>query len=168
MRHFFRNSCLLVLAWMSLAGTVWAVSSISDGDLIVTLRNGTPCFSYPVDDKTKKEALFFGMLSVSWNNREASLPPFEIWELQSGRDDYSPATPESCIEYGVLKPDTRQNFPAAAQQYNVPYRAHLTVFGRRGERKYLAYYCLRRNSGNETILLKAAFNKATSRYECVE
>lgn len=165
MRHYFRNSGLVGLGWL-LANAAWAVSSISDGDLVVTLKDGKPCFSYPMDEKTRKEPYYFGMLTVSWSNREASLPPSDIWELQSASDDYPPASPQTCMVYGVVKPGTRQKAPAATLRHDVPYRAHLTVFAGHGERKYLAYYCLHREAGGEISLLKAAYNGASNRYEC--
>lgn len=167
MRFIFRNSGLLVLGWLA-ANAAWAFSSISDGDLVVTLKDGKPCFSYPMDEATKKQPYFFGMLGVSWNNREASLPPHDIWELQSARGDYSPSSPQTCLAYGIVEAGTRQNAPAAMQRYDVPYSAHLTVFAGYGERKYLGYFCLHRNSGAETILLKATYNDASQRYECVK
>ncbi|MDY7578673.1 hypothetical protein RGU70_10095 [Herbaspirillum sp. RTI4] len=157
-----------VFAFMyGLANSAYAMSSISDGDLIVTLRDGIPCYSYPIDSHTAKRSYFMGVLYVSWNDRETSLPPFDTWRLESGNADYSPSSPESCLKYGVVAPGTSEKLPAKPHRYDVPYRAHLTVFSPTEDRKYMTYYCLSHNFSGETIIHKAKYVDKTSKYICV-
>lgn len=166
------------LAWLSLwiaAANVHATSSIKDGDVVITLRNGNPCFSYPLDEATKKRNYSFELLGVSLNDREASLPGVKAWELGFSKADEknlaNPNSPETCIEYGVDYPGTKQKAPAALIRFDVPYRVFLHVSTDTGafyERKYLSEFCISHNATGDRIILEAKYNNATNKYECIK
>jgi hypothetical protein len=168
MRHSFQNSSYVFLLTWALLNNVFARSAISDGELIATLHNNVPCYFYPKDDYTKKEPYFFGTLAV----RRASPQPLDMWQLKNssgGRSPYSPASTDTCFEYGVVKPGTTQDLSSSAQRFDLPYRAHLTVFSAQGnERKYLIYYCLSHDKSGMTVLEKAKYNDQSEQYECIK
>ena len=57
---------------MLMAGTSsFATDSLADGDAIVTLRGGLPCFSFPVSVETEKRDFFLDRISVP---RSSSIP----------------------------------------------------------------------------------------------
>lgn len=165
MLRFFQSSGLAVLACL-LSENVYATSSISDGELVVTLRKGQPCYSYPTDEITKKKSFYLGMLAVT--NIGQMQSPFVMWELESGKDEYSPSSPGLCLEYSILKINAIQKTPAKLHQYNIPYEARLKIFSGNNERRYRAFYCLGKDLTGTTILLKANFNEQRNRFECIK
>ena len=156
------------------AGNAFAMSKISDRDLIVSLRNNLPCFSYPIDEETKNEGYSFGYMDVTWNDRESSLPGHLAWTLDIDIDNKIPVypnKPDFCLGYGDTPPGTSDKRKGAAlpMRYDVSYRAHMSVLkkGSTYTRKYETWFCLSRNKANQTIILQANWKRATSKFECV-
>ena len=150
-----------------------AMSRISDGDLIISLRDERPCFSYPIDEETKKGGYSFGYLSVIWNDGVSSLPGHLAWELElapGSKDLANPSSQESCVGYGYRYPGTQEKEgPAKPIRYGIPYNAHMMISttGVFSKRKYETWFCLNRDLTGAIVLLKAERNRSTSKYECV-
>mgnify|MGYP001559953817 CR=1 FL=1 len=173
MLPFYLKTSLLLFFVSCQAG---AISSISDGELVISLRNDAPCFSYPADDATQKRNYVFASLEMSWSDKVSSLPGVAAWYIGVNPSEYglaNPSSPATCIGYGDHYPGALENKgPAKPIRYDVPYRAHMRIASQRPleeyfERKYESWFCLSRDATGATVLLKAERNRATSKYECV-
>ncbi len=164
--------CLKISILMCFAtGHAQGASTIRDGELIVTLRDTRPCFSYPLDDSTRMTEYYFGYMSITWNERESYLPGHKAWFLEKdvdGKNLIKPHSADTCVVYGEKYPGAQEkDGPAKLLREGLPYNAHMTVFAEHSNRKYETWFCLSRDTTGAIVLLKAERNRATSKYECV-
>ncbi|HQQ88258.1 MAG TPA: hypothetical protein PLA72_09680 [Smithellaceae bacterium] len=171
MQNFYRNSliCLLLLLF-PVTGT--AMSRIKDADVVITMKNGTPCFSYPQDEEIRKRPYSFAYLSVSENGPHGG----GGWAMQIASSDrkglLDPNSPETCIQYGVLNPGTKHyHEPAEPLQLNTPYYVHINASARDHgfyERKFHTDFCLVRNEKGEKALVGAEYDGDADAWKCLK
>lgn len=153
----------------------FASDSIADGEVVVTLRNSQPCFSYPLDEATKKNKFFLHKIEVSFNKGLAAYPSTKSWELkinQANRPLFTnPNTPEQCIEYGTATP-TQTPSPVIPIEINIPHRVFLTIYSPEiasssaSIRSYYNDFCLSLGTSNNKILIRPVFNPSTGVFKC--
>ena len=172
MYHF---SPILSLLLLLFSAQSFAVSTISHGELVITIVDNKPCFSFPQDEVTKKRQFYFSTLEIDWNAKEAQRQGVWAWSLYQDTSSLiklSPSTEQSCIRYGETKPGTRQPMGTAKPiQYDIPYEALMSITTAENERptahrRYLSWYCLSRDAKENTRLVKAEWNREKSKYEC--
>jgi hypothetical protein len=172
MQIFCRNSVICLLVIFTPA-TVNAMKSMKQGDAVVTMRNGNPCFSYPQDKEIQKRPYSFGYLHV---DKLGSIGGGG-WVIQITRSDrkglLDPNSPETCIEYGIHHPGTEDMEPAKPLQVDTPYEVRFVVYpiysdGGGDERRYLSYFCVSRNENGESVLVSAEVNKQIGGFQCLK
>jgi hypothetical protein len=78
------------------------------GEVVITLRNATPCFSYPQDSEIRKKPYSFSYLNVS-NAGPQSGGGWAVDIVNLSRQGLvEPNKPETCIRYGVLNPGMKE------------------------------------------------------------
>lgn len=164
MPYFYRNSLIgLLLALIPATGN--AYKPPPSGDMVISMRNGQPCFSYPQD-----KAYSFGSLSIS-----KARPQGGGWAIQIVSPDrkglLEPNRPETCIKYGVLNPGMEVVAPAKPLQFDTPYSVRIsthTTSGISHEYRYSSDFCLSRNEKGETILVGADWDDKTDAMKCLK
>lgn len=154
--HTFYRKRLILLLIIFVSSMCCAFKSMKQGDAVITMRGGQPCFSYPQDEVIKKNPYSFNFLSVS------ELVPFggDGWTIQAatpeGKGLLEPNNPAACIKYGGPHPGTKDWFdPAKPLKMNTPYQVGIVVAPKTStlERRYTADFCLTRDGkGNKTIV----------------
>ena len=127
--------------------------------------------------KRPKRNYSFGTLRVGWNDGPSSLPGHFAWLLEvyvGNKIQVYPNSPETCIGYGDTPPGTNdeREGPAKPMRYDTPYVAHMEIFTDDKSTgtytgKYRSWFCLSRDAANKPIILKASWNRATEKYDCV-
>jgi hypothetical protein len=166
---FYRNSFILLLL-CAFPLSVYGMSTIKHGDVTITIRNGKPCFSFPLDKETKKREYFFDTLRVSLQK-----PSIETWAVYIPDTDWkwsaNPDRPAKCIEYDSILPELIIDAPAHPLTYDTPYRVFMVVSTRpwvNHVRRYLSEFCLTRNDTGETVIVEATWEKQTEEYRCLK
>lgn len=168
----YRNNSWMILVF-GIAGVAHAMSSVRDGDVMITKKMGNPCFSFPADTETKKRSYSLGQLVV-WDevlNQQA-------WGIEIQYPYPEPAalprpnSQESCVEYGKEISGTTTKKRSLPLGDNAPYSVALNLFtpetSARYERKYLSKFCLSHNAADQMIILRADYNKVAKKYDCVK
>jgi hypothetical protein len=172
MPNFYRNS-LIVPLLLVLPTIGYAVSTIKDADAVITMRNGNPCFSYPIDKQILKRPFSFGRLSVGTKGPKGDA----IWIIEAidiaSIDLIEPNNIENCIEYGATPSGTKIRFPAEPLEMNTPYYGRLHLYSKPAsewhyQRKYMSNFCVVTNEKKQTTIAWAAYNEKTHRWECLQ
>lgn len=144
------------------------------GNVVITMQNGQPCFSYPRDKEIlKKKTYAFGYLDVTKSGSERG----EGWEI--GLSDpfrkglLDPNTPATCIKYGVPNPGMKVTQPAEPLYFDTPYQVRLDVLTSwekegQNECNYASNFCLSRNTKGETILVGADWDDKAGAMKCLK
>lgn len=173
MQAFCRNNLIFLLIILTPA-TVNAMKSMKQGDAVITMHAGKPCFSYPQDKEIRKRPYSFGYLGIS-----KSGPLSDIrWEIEITRADrkdlVEPNSTDSCIEYGTRHPGTKDIEPAKPLIVDTPYEVGMVVYpieitdGGGNERRYSSYFCVGRSEKGETIVVGAEVNKQIGGWKCLK
>jgi hypothetical protein len=165
MPYFYRyslSSLLLIL----IPATVNAMKPPKSGDVVITMRNSQPCFSYPQD-----KSYSFGSLYVS----KASLQGGGGWAIQIASPDrkglLEPNRPETCIQYGVLNPGTKIVAPVNPLLFATPYSVRIsahTISGTSYEQKFASDFCITHDAKGETILVNAVWDDEAHAMKCLK
>ncbi|MEA5115916.1 MAG: hypothetical protein VB050_18020 [Geobacteraceae bacterium] len=162
--------CLLIVLTPS---TVTAKRRQNDGEVVITMRNGQPCFSYPMDNEIRKKKYYFYSLAVS-NKRPNDSGGWAIQIANSNKKGLlEPNNPERCIKYGVITPKMEEIFTAVPLLANTPYHVRLSVSGAAEEgalveRVYRSDFCLSRNAKGEKIIVGAVWDDKTDAPRCLK
>lgn len=157
MLNTYRNS-LICLLFIMIPVSGYAMKPQHQGDVIITLRDGLPCFSYPIDKELKKMPYSFSYLSVS----ERGPVGRGGWETQIEDADrknlLEPNRTETCIKYGGPHPGTKKEYNAEPLKIDTPYRVHIrvnTTSNIVSERNYSSNFCLTRDENGNKIIVAA-------------
>lgn len=168
MPHFYRN-CLICCLVALLPTSIFARSN-KDADAVVTLRDGNPCFSYPQDEEIRKRPYSFSYLGVSKNSGGV------VWEIQIASYDrkglIEPNSPETCIEYGILKLGMKEDKTAKPLLHDSPYHVFISVAEAPGgrnsyDRKFALDFCISNNEKGEPIIVGAS-GEGTGAWHCLK
>jgi len=174
MRNCYLNKlCFLTL--LVVKSDVFASDSIADGKAVVTLRNNQPCFSFPLDETTKKIKFLLYKIEVYFNKGQAAYPSTKTWVLKINEENKkffnNPNTPEQCIEYGVSTPNNNSTV-AIPVEINVPYQVFLTIYSPEiasssaSIRSYYSDFCLILGATHNKIVVNPKFNSSTGVFQC--
>jgi hypothetical protein len=157
---------LILILFISISTTSYAMKPPKAGNVVITMHNNTPCFSYPQDKSSS-----FSSLYISKSGTEGS----GGWAIQIKRADrkglFDPNKPEACVKYGVPSPGTEIVAPAEPLQLDTPYRVRLytnTTTGVSYENWYATDFCITRNAEGETILVGADWNDKAGAMKCLK
>ena len=173
-----KNYCLNKLLFLILSLTInnaFASDSLADGEAIVTVQNGQPCFSYPLDEATKKNKFHLYEIEV-YENKGGNYSSIKYWDLdinpQNRKSIISLNAPEQCFEYGVVPPLTKHNVHAIPIKINTPYRVFLTIYSPEiasssaSFRTYFNDFCLTLDTNNKKTVIIPEFNSSKGVFEC--
>jgi hypothetical protein len=150
---------------------VFAMKPQHQGDVIITLRDGLPCFSYPQDKYIKELPYSFGYLSVS----EAGPVGKGGWGLGIAASDrkglLEPDSPETCIKYGSRHPGTKDTHHAKPLLMNTPYQVRISINSTSNivsERNYSSDFCLTRDEKGNKIIVGAQYDTDADKWVCMK
>lgn len=176
----YQNKFLIALFFV-FSACANGTSKIQDGDVILKLKNGKPCFTYSSSAQDEVPR-FFQYLSVTSSNET-------FWQIAAGRT-YVPSSdryeaplgarlsPLQCIEYGETHAGAAVTVPPKPLKNNVPYLVHMETVGYQKsageaklllvEEKYRAYFCVTHDHGGRPVLKPGRFNTLARQPECIE
>lgn len=156
MRTSYLNSLICLLLIMTPVSG-FAMKPMHQGDVIITMRDGLPCFSYPQDKEIKKRPYLFAILSISKRGPIGK----DGWVAQISDPDrkglLDPNSPETCVRYGGPHPGIEDYYePAKPLLMDTPYEVHIGVSTMSGyERNYSTNFCLTRDDKGNVIIVAA-------------
>ncbi len=170
MSNFYH--CLILVLLASIPVTSYAMKPPKSGNVVISLKNGQPCFSYPQDKEIlKKKTYAFGYLDVLDDHHRGG------WEI--GLSDpfrkglLDPNTPATCIKYGVPNPGMNATRTAEPLRFDTPYQVRLDVLTSwekegQNECNYVSDFCLTHNTKGETILVGAEWDDKAGAMKCLK
>lgn len=146
------------------------------GEVVITLRNGSPCFSYPQDSEIRKKPYSFSYLNVSTAGPmcEGGWAADIVNLRRQGLVE--PNKPDTCIQYGVLNPGMKEKRILEPLQLNTPYEVFMSVSTSRVskaghdyyERRYASKFCLGRDVKGETVLVGVGWDDNAYAPHCLK
>jgi len=142
------------------------------GNVVITMQNGQPCFSYPQDKEIRKKKTYaFSYLDVlDYRHRGG----WEVGLKDSFRKDLlDPNIPATCIKYGIPNPGMKVTRTAEPLLFDIPYQVRmdvLTSWEKEGnfECNYASDFCLTRNAKGESILVGAEWDDKADMMKCLK
>ena len=164
MSNIYHSLILILLALIPATGN--AMKPPKNGDVVITMRNGQPCFSYQQDKSSSFSSLYISKIGTEDSGG---------WAIQIKSADrkglLDPNNIKACIKYGVLNPGTEIVAPAEPLRFDTPYRARLytnTTTGVSYESRYASDFCITRNAKGNTILVSADWDDKAGAMKCLK
>jgi hypothetical protein len=158
--------CLILILFILISTTSYAIKPPKAGNVVITMRHSTPCFSYPQDKSSSFSSLYISNTGTEGRGG---------WAIQIKSADrkglLDPNNPDACVKYGVLNPGMEIVAPAETLQFDTPYRARLntnTTTGVSYESRYVSDFCITRSAKGETILVGADWDDKSDTMKCLK
>ena len=140
-----------------------------DAEGVVTMLNGRPCFSYPLDEVISSDKSY-ALYSLYVAKSSPSEPPIG-WEIRlknyNKKSLVEPNRPERCIKHNVLPPGMKEIEQAKPLLLDTPYYVEISVDADRNRRVFRSDFCLSRDAKGNTVLVGAEWDDKTNAMKCL-
>ncbi len=157
---------LILILFILIPATGYAMKPSKAGNVVITMRNSTPCFSYPHDESSCFSSLYISNSGTEGNGG---------WAVRIKSADrkglLDPNNPEACVKYGVPNPGMEIVAPAEPLKFDTPYRARIYINSTTSvsyESRYVSVFCITRSANGKTILVGAEWDDKTHAMKCLK